>query len=304
MLKQKLQKQYVVRRQEDIAAYVGRNQKLIVLDKPLDKVPAGYTQVTMSYKNEKHTFFVPQKAKYFMANSGENGKPLEALDELADFYEECGDFEHELMIGGLFNTPQVNVSTLARNSYQTWAINQLVKQGKGETPIWNEAELKRLGVNNSYIDTRLKGIAAAMLGKNAQELKSKGLEEILDHKTLIVRNKKVWERMSEQEFSQVTCWAGSHYELKPECRNGDYDIEPRHDKDHKVGLKKVRQIEAVDYTALPQIDKMEREIEEYRKNKGNEITRHDTALLRTYLNLKYIAKEDPTRQLDVVSKAK
>ena len=290
MLKQKLQRQrqYIARRQEDIATYVGRNQKLIVLEAPIDNVPDGYTQVTMSYKNEKHTFLIPQKAKLFMANPGENGKPLDALDELADFYEECGDFEHELMIGGSFNTPQVNVSTLARNSYQTWTINQLVRQkGGSEMPIWDEKELERLGVKDSYVDTRLKGIAATMLGKNAAQLKSAGLEDILEHSTLTVRD----EIVSVQDgykIVQVYCDCGSHFEYRAKQI-------PVYRDEHTI--------EKVDYTALPQIERMETEIKEHRQKKGMEQTRHDQALLRTYLNLKYIAKEDPSKQLDVVSKA-
>ncbi|MEK6853405.1 MAG: hypothetical protein AABX64_01860 [Nanoarchaeota archaeon] len=379
MLKQKLQRQrqYIARRQEDIATYVGRNQKLIVLEAPIDNVPDGYTQVTMSYKNEKHTFLIPQKAKLFMANPGENGKTLDALDELADFYEECGDFEHELMIGGSFNTPQVNVSTLARNSYQTWTINQLVRQkGGSEMPIWDEKELERLGVKDSYVDTRLKGIAATMLGKNAAQLKSAGLEDILEHSTLTVRdeyenvtkvirdeyetvtrlvnrtkivNKTGGVRMSDREFAEIACWDGSHYILKKEFVRdsvksryvhgsrgwSEFSNGPEHkivstgDHGHKEGYKLANQQEmvdepkmvtetvhhyetaterlhhheTVDYTALPQIERMETEIKEHRQKKGMEQTRHDQALLRTYLNLKYIAKEDPSKQLDVVSKA-
>lgn len=364
MLKQKLQRQYVVRRQEDIANYVGRKQKLIVLEAPIENVPVGYTQIAMSYKSERHTFLIPKKAKYFMANPGENGKPLDALDELADFYEECGDFEHELMIGGKFNTPQVNVSTLARNSYVTWAINQLVRQkGGSETPEWNEAEIERLGVDDSYIDSRLKGIAAAMLGKNAQQLKSAGLEEILEHSTLTVRdeyenvtkvirdeyeqrtrvvNRQGWERMSDREFAEIACWDGSHYILKKEfvhdsAKSGYVHGSASWDKfsngpehrivstgvhGHKEGYKQVNQPEitteivhhyetateqvhhheTVDCTTLPKIEQMEQEIEERRKKKGLKQTRHDPALLRTYLNMKYIVKEDPSRQLDVISK--
>ena len=63
-----------------------------------------------------------------MANPGEDSKPLDALDEIADFYAECSDFEHELKLGGTFSVTQTNVSTLARNSYAVWTINQLVKQ--------------------------------------------------------------------------------------------------------------------------------------------------------------------------------
>ena len=72
---------------------------------------------------------------------------------------------------------------------------------------------------------------------------------------------------------------------------------------YETATERLHHHETVDYTALPQIERMETEIKEHRQKKGMEQTRHDQALLRTYLNLKYIAKEDPSKQLDVVSKA-
>lgn len=298
MLEKKLQQKYVARSSEDVAAYVGKKQKLIVVEKPLETIPQGYTQVTMAYRGEKHIFLIPEKAKFYMANPGEDGKPLDALDEIADFYAECSDFEHELKLGGTFSVTQTNVSTLARNSYAVWAINQLVKQQQGsETPEWNEEELERLGVNDAYVSERLQGIAALMLGKNVQDLQEAGLEDLLVHKTVQGTYKEI---LSEKEFDQITCWAGSHYELKSEYRNAGYDIERRHDTGHKKGWKISHEKE---FSHLPSIEKLEQEIEEHRQNQGKEITRHDKALLRTLVNMKYITKEDATKQLDVIENA-
>lgn len=298
MLEKKLQQKYVARSNEDVATYVGKKQKLIVVEKPLENIPQGYTQVTMLYKGERRIFLIPEKAKFFMANPGEDGKPLEALDELADFYAECSDFEHELQLGGTFSVTQTNVSTLARNSYAVWAINQLVKQQRGsETPEWNDAELDRLGVNDSYISDRLQGIAALMLGKNVQDMQETGLDGLLVHKTAQGTYKEI---LSEKEFNEITCWAGSHYELKEQYRNEEHGIEHRHDLNHKKGWKISHEKE---FSHLPSIEKLEEEIEGHRQKQGKEITRHDKALLRTLVNMKYIAKENPAKQLDVMENA-
>ena len=301
-IQQRVKERFVVVKQDDIATYVGRKQKLIVLEAPIDNVPLEYTQITMTYKDQAHTFLIPEKAKMFMANPGENGDPLDALDELADFYQECGDFEHELMIGGLHNAPQVNVSTLARESYGIWAVNRLVKQKNGsEMPEWNQGELERLGVHDLYIETRLKGIAAAMLNKKSEELRGTGLEDILIHKTLIIRDETVKElagyvehREAYQEAHSIQCYCGSHYEWRTEYRINFRTVsEPTY--------RDVHYRDTVDYTALPNIERMEQEIEDYRKRNGSTQTRHDQALFRTFLNLQYIAKSDPSKQLDVVS---
>ncbi len=298
MLEKKLQQKYVARSDEDVAAYVGKKQKLIVVEKPLETIPQGYTQVTMTYRGEKHIFLIPEKAKFFMANPGEDGKPLDALDEIADFYAECSDFEHELKLGGTFSVTQTNVSTLARNSYAVWTINQLVKQQRGsETPEWNEEELDRLGVNDPYIRNRLQGVAALMLGKSAEDLQEAGLEDLLIHKTVQGSYKEI---LSDKEFNQITCWAGSHYELKPEYRNAGYDIGRRHDMSHKKGWKISHEKE---FSHLPGIEKLEQEIGEHREQQGKTMTRHDKALIRTYVNMKYITKEDPAKQLDVMENA-
>lgn len=289
------QRKYVAHSDDDVVQFVGQNRKLIVLQNSIDTIPQGYTQMTMTYKGERHIFLIPERAKFFMANPGEEGDPLEALDELADFYRECSDFEHELLLGGKFSVTQTNVSTVARNSYAVWAVNQLVKQQKGgETPEWNEEELERLGVHDPYVRDRLQGIAAVMLGKKVQE---SGLEDILVHKKVQGTFREV---LSQKEFEQMTCWAGSHYELKPDYQNQGYDIERRHDTGHKKGWKIVHEKE---FTELPGIEQVEEEIAQHRREQGKEMTRHDRALLRTFTNLSYIAKENPQQQLDVIEDA-
>lgn len=295
MLEENLQQKYVAQGPEDVARFVGKKQKLVVLENALDEIPFGYVQVTMMYKGERHIVLIPEKAKYFMANPGEDGDPVDALDELADFYEECKDFEGELLFKGEFSVTQTNVSMLARNSYGVWAINKLVKQKQGgEEPEWNGEELERLGVNDKYIDERLRGIAAIMLGKDVKEVRAAGLEDVLVHKNVKGTFKEV---LTEKEFEEVTCWAGSHYELKEKYKGKGYEIEHRHDTGHKKGWKVFDEKE---FVHLPAIEKLESEIQERQKQLGKEATRHDSALLRTYANLKYIAKEDPAKQLDVM----
>lgn len=298
MLEEKLQKKYLARSEEDVAVYIGQNRKLIVVEKPLAQIPRGYTQVTMTYKSEKHIVLIPEKAKFFMANPGEEGNPLEALDEIAGFYAECREFEHELMYGSRFSVAQTNVSTLARNSYGIWAMNQLVRQQPGsEIPEWNEQELERLGFNDPYVRDRARGIAAIMTGKTVEQLREAGLESLLVHKTVQGTFREI---LTGKEFENITCWAGSHYELKPEFRNQGYDLDRRHDQSHRVGWKIEREKE---FSHSPTIEKLEQEIADYRQTQGKETTRHDRALVRTVVNLKYIAQEDPNLQLDVMDDA-
>ncbi|GEM_PF-5539216 len=295
MLEKKLEQKYVAKNEEDIAKFVGERKKLIVLQKPTENIPQGYTQLTFAYKGERHTVLIPEKAKFFMANPGEDSDPLCALDELAEFYDDCCDFEHELFLENKLSPSQTNVSTLAKNSYTIWAINQLGKQkNNSEDPKWDDTELERLGLNDKYVEDRVKGIAALMLGKNAKDLKATELSEILVHKNVKGTFK---EMLTQKEFEKITCWAGSHYEIKPEFRNQGYDIDRLHDQHHKVGWKEVHEKE---FVHMPTIKKLEEEIAEYRQKQGKKTTAHDTALIRTYANLKYILKEDASKQLDIL----
>jgi len=158
--------------------------------------------------------------------------------------------------------------------------------------------LHQLDLDDSYVTQRIKAIAALALEKTAEQINTHDVRDVLKHVT--IRAQRI-EKLSRKEFEEVTCWAGSHYEIKPEYKGRgdvDYDITYRHDKSHMAGTKTVKEEK---YAVLDSsIGEMEMDIIKYRKQKhsGN-VGRHDVALIRQYVNLAHIIPENPRAQLDI-----
>ncbi|MFC1698131.1 hypothetical protein ACFL1H_07350 [Nanoarchaeota archaeon] len=289
----------------EVMAQVARGSKFIPVEKDFNHayIPHGYSFLDMKYKGVSFKILLPQNLIYFNANPGE-GNIDEALDELWDGYNEAEDYEDELIINGQTNVQESNLATMFRLNYRKYVINKLVvagcKIGEDGEPIaeYDEEVLNELDINDSYVNDRVKGIAALALGKSTDEMKKFGVGDLLKHKTL--QEKKI-EKLTSEEFKEITCWAGSHYEILPEYQKEDdisYNIDKRHDKGHMVGTKTYehRDVQYCD----SKINELEKEIVDYRTKKHGEVGRHDDNLLRMYTNLSYIAKEDKTKQLDVV----
>jgi len=129
------------------------------------------------------------------------------------------------------------------------------------------------------------------------EVKRYNIGDVLRHVTV---NERKVENLTREEFDRITCWAGSHYELKDEYKGGgdtEYQIAQRHDTNHKVGKKIIKKQDVEVFDAS--IDGLEQEIDAYRREKHGELGRHDRNLIRMYANIGYIAREDPDVQLPV-----
>ncbi len=291
---------------EEVLKQAEKGNRFIVVQDDFDisYVPMGYTLIDMKHKGDSFKTLIPQSLLFYMANPGE-GDAESALEEISDFYGEAKDFEDEMIENGSTSVQQANWATLSRESYKIYLINRLVKHKKGETdergepvPEFNPEILEKLNLNEDYVAQRVRAMAALALGKTSkEEVKKYNIDTILKHVTIREERK---EELTREEFSKVTCWAGSHYELKPEYMNRDdvkYEIECRHDRGYKVGTKtiKAEKTEFLD----SRINELEREITDYRKNNGCSVGRHDTALIREYVNLAYIIPENPGMQLDI-----
>lgn len=280
---------------------IRKGKKFVIVDDSFNQsfIPLGYMLIDMMYEDESFKTLVPQNLLYFLANPGE-GDVDDALDEIADFYKEVEDFEDENLEENVTSVQGTNWAVTARDAYQTYLINKLTKPNKEDhdVPEWDEAVLKELNLDDEYIIRRVKAVAALCLGKTSEaDLKKYDLDEVVRHVTI---NERKVEQLSREEFDQITCWAGSHYNIREEYRNKpdvEYRIDRVHDAGHKVGEKISHKREALVLDS--RIDKLEKEIDDYRVKKNGSIGRHDRMLLRTYVNLNYVAKENAQKQLEV-----
>ncbi len=250
---------------------------------------------------------VPQGLLFFMANPGD-GDVDEALDNIADFYGEAEEFEDDLIKEGQTSVQEADWATTARQAYKTYLLNKLVKNKGDEkgNPEIDEEVIESLDLNDDYVGQRIRAIAALTLGKSGKELKECDISDLLKFKDAYLTGRV--ETITNEEFRKVTkmrfvphydshtknmrCLGDSHYYLLPEFENNsdwDYDLRDmtKTRKEQPVVLEK-------------KIKELENEIATYRKQKHGETGRHDEALLREYINLKYVAKENPRAQLDVM----
>lgn len=302
-LEQKLRERKIVVAQQspqDVLEQIRQGKKFIVVDNSFNQsnIPLGYMLIDMRYKNESFKTLVPQNLLFYLANPGE-GNGDDALDEIGDFYNHVQDFEDELLEEHQDSVQGTNWAVAARKTYATYLINKLTKPNEEDPdhPEWNEDTLKSLDLEDDYVARRIKAIAAIALGKTAEQVKDYQLGDILKHVTV---NERKTEPLSKEEFDKITCWAGSHYEIKEEYKTNsevEFDIERRHDLQHRVGTKTTKQQNVAVLDA--RIDQLEKEIVQYRQGQGHSVGRHDQMLLRMYTNLRYIAKEDPYRSLEI-----
>ncbi|PIN80598.1 hypothetical protein COV11_03765 [Candidatus Woesearchaeota archaeon CG10_big_fil_rev_8_21_14_0_10_30_7] len=283
---------------EGVVEEVKKGNKFIVINETPVNIPLGYMFIDMQYKGESFKTLVPQNLLFFQANPGE-GDADEALNELSDFYDNVQDFEDELLEENDDSVQGANWAVITRKNYGTYLINKLTKASTDDVdiPEWDEKILEKLDLTDDYIVRRVKAMAAVALGKTTEQVKKHDLGDVLKHVTI---NERKVEQLSKEEFDQVTCWAGSHYEIKDEYKhnpNAQYSIEQRHDKTYKVGNKLINKREIAVLDA--KIEDLEQEIRQYRRKKGSSIGRHDEMLLRTYTNLAFIAKENSRKQLEI-----
>lgn len=292
-------KKFVLRRtpSAEVLEQVKDGKKFIIVGQDFnDVIPLGYMLIDMRYKGESFRTLVPQNLLFFLANPGE-GSVDDALDEIDDFYGEVEDFEDELLESNGDSVQGTNWAVTARTAYATYLINKLTKASEvnADVAVWNEQITKELDLDDDYVAQRVRAIAAVALGKTAEQVKGFNLGSVLKHVTI---NKRKAEQLSREEFDKVTCWAGSHYEIKEEYQNDpnvEYRIDRRHDTGHKVGEKIIKRQDVAVLDS--RISDLEKEIMAHRKSKGKEVGRHDLMLTRIYANLTYIAKEDPQKQL-------
>lgn len=303
-LEHKLRQKRMLRRlpSPEIAEAVKAGKKFILVENDLDNVPFGYSLIDMKHNNESFKTLVPQSLLFYMANPGE-GDVDDALDEISDFYDEIRDFEDNLLEDNDKSVQGTNWAVLARNAYETYLINKLTEAGEDpDKPEFNEDVLKELGLDDKYVNERVKAIAALALGKSPDEIRRYGVDSVLKHVTVRGRTEK---SITREEFDNIACWAGSHYEIKDEFRNNpdtEYRIEHRHDQGHRAGVKITHQRHEKFLDA--NVCGLEKDIESHRLERHGLAGRHDANLIRMYANIAHIAKENPRAQLLIQPKEK
>ncbi len=325
----------------EISDLVSQGRKFIPVDRDFDAryIPKGYSKLKMKYNGDVFIALVPKYMLGIIANEGEgdNGK---AMDALADLCHEIEQYEDGLMLEGMTNAMEAHLGTIVTNNYEVRSLNELAKPGMkadGSTdvdnPVYDDERLKQLDLDDPYVLQRVKAIAAIMLGKDASELDEAELADIVDHKTVMGNFR---EKMSVEELSEVTCYAGSHYELKPEYKGtsgnpfeGEKDgmkinINRTMSEHNLAGVKSVDRIErpVIEATTQQLLD----EISAYRMQKRegaagqqgeNEVEhrtertestptqalapvgRHDQQLIMQYINARYIAADNPNARLNI-----
>lgn len=281
---------------------IRHGRKFIIVDNTFttSMIPLGYMLIDMQYRTESFKTLVPQQLLFYLANPGEGKGVDDALDEIRDFYSDVERFEDDKLEENGNSVQGTNWAVTARNAYQTYLINKLIigTKGNADIPLWNEDALKSLNLDDEYVARRVRAIAALALGKTKEsDLRKYDLGDVVKHVTV---NERKVEQLTKQEFDEITCWAGSHYNIKDEYKNTpnvEYNIDRMHDMDHKVGSKVTHKHEEIVLDV--KISELEKEIETYRKEKNGSLGVHDQMLLRTYTNITYIAKENSSKQLEI-----
>lgn len=279
MQQQVLKKRRILKRTppSDVLEEIKKGNKFIVLENDIDNVPEGFTVVDMKYKGSSFKALVPQQVVFYLANPGE-GSIDDALDEVADFYNDIEDFEDKEILNSRTSVQDANWATVSREAYKTYLINKLTRNGED----FDDKVLEDLCLDDKYVKQRVEAIAALCLEKSVDELEQSKLEDIIKHVTI---NWKVKEKVTKKELRRQRCWSGSHYEVRDVYKNVEKLETVTKSKEYAVLDKKVAELE--------------KEIEEYRRKEGKKIDRHDSALIREYINISYIAKEDTKKQLDI-----
>lgn len=200
---------------------IRQGRKVIFVDRDLATVPAGYTLVPLRYirgdgQEQQVRALLPKSVIWYYVNK-EGGDDQQALDELAEVYNELGREEGQLMIDGhLPNAPQADIAINTRETYRVRLMNLLLAQG-GDG--FRDDAIKDLMLDDPYVANRAKAIAALKLGKKPEDLKPaerQDLEAILVHKNAITIMDR--ERVTRKKELAVRCHAGSHWEYKTESQ--------------------------------------------------------------------------------------
>jgi hypothetical protein len=298
-LEQRLQRKgiLVTRLPEEVQAKIRAGSRFIVVDESMrfSEVPRGFTLIDMKYKTDVFRALVPQELLFYIANPGESNAN-EALDCLTEFYTEVEGLEDTMMGNGNRSVQEADWATLARRSYGTYLINKLVKSASGKLgedgePLaeFNQETIKQLDLNDPYVMNRAKAIAGIALEKTVKELEDYNISDVLKHVTISERQV---QKLTWKQFHEVACYAGSHYELRAQYRNSNatYNLANR-----TVTKDATRTVAMMD----KDIATLESEIEKYRAKNHSSLSPHDAALIRQFINLKYIAKEKPESQIDI-----
>ena len=290
---------------QDVSLEVKKGNKFILVNNDFqsNNVPLGYMLIDMKYHGDSFKTLVPQNLLIFLANPGE-GNIDDALDEIGDFYDEVQNYEDDLLEENGCSVQGTNWGVTARNAYSTYLINKLTEGSSDDidVPVWSDDIKNELDLDDNYVATRVRAIAPIALEKDPETLRNYDLGDVLKHVT--IKERKV-ENLTRQEFDKITCYAGSHYEIKEEYKKNpdvEYRVDHNFNRNHRVGQKITNKRDVAVLDA--RICDLEDEIEVYRKEKGSSVSKHDKMLLRQYTNVTYIAKVNSEKQLEIRPRGK
>lgn len=277
MEKSKQRKIYQSLPPEDVSQQLAEGKKFIPVgeDFPESAVPEKYMLARVRYRDSTFSALVPKETFFYMANPGEGDDLDGALDDISQLYGDVKQFEKAMIANGDTNVQEADWATMTRDSYSTYLINKLTHDGKSFT-----ADIEKK-FDGPEVQKRMRAIAALALSKQIDEIKKQDISEVLLHRTPIVTSEEVTEKYREKHM--IRCHAGSHYEMREKYRTQTRRV--------------VRQSVSEEASIGAKISELEDEI---LKNMGTGAgNSHDRALVRQYINIAYIAKENPDAQLDI-----
>lgn len=262
-----------------------------------------YEKIVTNYGEEKFTVLVKREGLTCVLNPGD-GRDLadleDILDEITGLYGEELEFEKECIRNAKTNLGEAFITGITRNAYPENILNGLTKDGKNFDPDM----IKELGFDDPYVENRIQTIASLALGKSKDEIKETvDLSSMLLHVDVFDTKAK---KLTKKELERITtyCSSSSHYRLKDEYANDsewEYDIQDHYrfrSSPHSGTKKRKKPVKQQVFN--PDIQKLENEIVERRKEKVGQPTPNYVGILREYINLKFIRAENPSAALPVI----
>jgi hypothetical protein len=297
----------VIKAPSEVAEQAQQGKALILVEHDFDEryVPQGYTKLNIHSPEGNLVALVPGKAFFYLnSNNLGNGGIEEGLEALADLYKELEEASDGFSEGRGLTSGGVDLALTVRRNYSTLLANSLVQgkgvgagKGKGNDELsvgFDPAEIDRLCLEDEYVDSRMRAIAAIAKGVPLEDIKERavkdalgfqGVQSLVEH---FDERGQLFRKVTQMRYiphgdphtKEMRCLGDSHYFLKDEFKEGrdgwDYDLRTM-----------TRTRTEIPASQLKQLEQLEAEIAAHQKEKGVELTTHDANRTRVAINIKY-----------------
>ena len=304
--KQKNSSRVVQRAPAKVQQLAKEGKALIIVEKDFDQryIPRGYSKLKLRTPTDEFIALIPQVAFFYLDTHNLNGMTGadsidEGLDAIEKLYQELLDQSKSSELDDIseLNVGGVDLATTLRKNYKVLTANILL-QGqetqRTEDAEFRQEELDRLCLEDEYVDTRLRAIAAVTTGMPIDKIRASDMAEVLgyekDQEVVSTLSRQERDAITDKEYTpkpptdrrHIKCTRASHYYLKEGYRDGqdgfDYDLQR--------GIKT-----RIDITPdnLRHVDELETEIQAYQQEHCSKVKQHDDRKTRMFANIKYRA---------------